>query len=259
MHSSAPRRGLRAHAPARPAPARRRLGRAPDAAERRWSAADIASQIAALVGIEIRVVVGLRALGGRPAREVPTVFPDSSPDHTAPVLGETAGLALPGRSTIDGGGADRSPPRELRGCRAREVALSPPRARRETGTRQGRLLQPRCGQNGRSASSPPRGRTPTFNGCRLCACVLSARHAATYSKREENVERLLGDGVDRRPRRTLECHQGGPTKKRLNHIAGDVMAQEHGIGGQWIGKLNAPAKRSAGAERRLPSARRWGR
>jgi len=36
--------------------------------------------------------------------------------------------------------------------------------------------------------------TARFNGCVYCASV-HARHAAIYSKREEDVERLLGDGV----------------------------------------------------------------
>ena len=36
--------------------------------------------------------------------------------------------------------------------------------------------------------------TSRFNGCIYCASV-HARHAATYSKREEDVERLLGDGI----------------------------------------------------------------
>jgi alkylhydroperoxidase domain protein len=36
--------------------------------------------------------------------------------------------------------------------------------------------------------------TSRFNGCIYCASV-HARHAATYSKREDDVERLLGDGV----------------------------------------------------------------
>jgi len=36
--------------------------------------------------------------------------------------------------------------------------------------------------------------TSRFNGCVYCASV-HARHAAIYSKREEDVERLLGDGV----------------------------------------------------------------
>ena len=36
--------------------------------------------------------------------------------------------------------------------------------------------------------------TSRFNGCIYCASV-HARHAATYSKREADVERLLGDGV----------------------------------------------------------------
>ena len=36
--------------------------------------------------------------------------------------------------------------------------------------------------------------TSRFNGCIYCASV-HARHAATYSKRESDVERLLGDGV----------------------------------------------------------------
>jgi alkylhydroperoxidase domain protein len=36
--------------------------------------------------------------------------------------------------------------------------------------------------------------TSRFNGCLYCASV-HARHAATYSKREADVERLLGEGV----------------------------------------------------------------
>jgi alkylhydroperoxidase domain protein len=36
--------------------------------------------------------------------------------------------------------------------------------------------------------------TSRFNGCLYCASV-HARHAATYSKREDDVQRLLDDGV----------------------------------------------------------------
>jgi alkylhydroperoxidase domain protein len=37
--------------------------------------------------------------------------------------------------------------------------------------------------------------TSRFNGCIYCASV-HARHAATYSKRQDDVQRLLDDGVD---------------------------------------------------------------
>ena len=50
--------------------------------------------------------------------------------------------------------------------------------------------------------------TSRFNGCIYCASV-HARHAATYSKREADVQRLLDDGRDRRSRRTLERHRRG--------------------------------------------------
>ena len=56
--------------------------------------------------------------------------------------------------------------------------------------------------------------TSRFNGCIYCASV-HARFAATYSKREDDVQRLLDDGVDRRPRRALERHRrglGGPDR-----------------------------------------------
>jgi len=46
--------------------------------------------------------------------------------------------------------------------------------------------------------------TSRFNGCIYCASV-HARHSATYSKRAEDVQRLLDEGI-RRSRRALERH-----------------------------------------------------
>ena len=50
--------------------------------------------------------------------------------------------------------------------------------------------------------------TSRFNGCIYCASV-HARFAATYSKRVEDVDHLLAEGVGRRPRCALERHRRG--------------------------------------------------
>ena len=85
--------------------------------------------------------------------------------------------------------------------------------------------------------------TSRFNGCIYCASV-HARHAATYSKREADVQRLLDDGINRRSRRTLERDRR--RRRGAEHNADNVR----------IGAYRAPASRRAGRSgdrRRDPS------
>ncbi|MGY3368669.1 alkylhydroperoxidase domain protein [Bradyrhizobium sp. GM2.4] len=50
--------------------------------------------------------------------------------------------------------------------------------------------------------------TSRYNGCIYCASV-HARFASTYSKRRDDVQRLLDEGRRRRSRRALECGRQG--------------------------------------------------
>ena len=84
--------------------------------------------------------------------------------------------------------------------------------------------------------------TSRFNGCLYCASV-HARHAATYSKREADVERLLAEGVS------------ADLGERWNAIVAAsvaLAATPIAFGPEHVDRLRRAGPRRAGHRRRHP-------
>ena len=169
-----------------------------------WSTTDIVtlSQIVAFLSFQIRVVAGLRVLAGRPDREVP---------HARHGPGSAAATrsrrSSPARSSTGCPGSSRWRSRRLTerhmaslvdAARAKSpyfrlLARDPDALEARTRTDKDIFYNPDAGLP-RAERELAAAATSRFNGCIYCASV-HARYAATYSKREADVQRLLDDGV----------------------------------------------------------------